>query len=151
MMRKGGKRSPLGETFQVSKLAAFRFQAIDVWMGACTAFIFAALIEFTFVNYLWRRTKMAALNAQLGLDANGMKVSGLSIQPRACCARASDRVYTVVKASDDIFYCSLMSYLLSFPSASHVGVAVAEGPPLSGLEVQLRRGIGEPSRERERV
>ncbi len=32
-------------------------QAIDVWMGACTAFIFAALIEFTVVNYLWRRRK----------------------------------------------------------------------------------------------
>jgi len=30
-------------------------KAIDIWMGACTAFIFAALIEFTFVNYLWRK------------------------------------------------------------------------------------------------
>ncbi len=30
-------------------------QAIDVWMGACTAFIFAALIEFTVVNYLFRK------------------------------------------------------------------------------------------------
>ena len=29
-------------------------------MGACTAFIFAALIEFTFVNYLWRKARMAA-------------------------------------------------------------------------------------------
>ncbi len=27
-------------------------------MGACTAFIFAALIEFTVVNYLWRKYKM---------------------------------------------------------------------------------------------
>jgi uncharacterized membrane protein YraQ (UPF0718 family) len=30
------------------------FQAIDVWMGVCTAFVFAALVEFTFVNYMWR-------------------------------------------------------------------------------------------------
>ena len=36
------------------------FQAIDVWMGACTAFIFAALIEFTVVNYLWRRRQMVS-------------------------------------------------------------------------------------------
>ncbi len=24
-------------------------------MGVCTAFVFAALVEFTFVNYLWRK------------------------------------------------------------------------------------------------
>ena len=30
-------------------------QAIDIWMGACTGFIFAALLEFTFTNYLWRK------------------------------------------------------------------------------------------------
>ena len=29
-------------------------KAIDIWMGTCTAFVFAALVEFTFVNYTWR-------------------------------------------------------------------------------------------------
>ena len=29
-------------------------------MGVCTAFVFAALVEFTFVNYLWRKTTMRA-------------------------------------------------------------------------------------------
>ena len=36
-------------------MVKYLFQAIDVWMGACTAFVFLALIEFTIVNYLWRR------------------------------------------------------------------------------------------------
>ena len=29
-------------------------KAIDIWMGTCTGFVFAALVEFTFVNYTWR-------------------------------------------------------------------------------------------------
>ncbi|KAK6010481.1 Neurotransmitter-gated ion-channel transmembrane region [Ostertagia ostertagi] len=30
-------------------------KAIDVWMGACMAFVFSAMIEFTVVNYCTRR------------------------------------------------------------------------------------------------
>ena len=43
------------EAFGTLPLNIFFFQAIDIWMGACTAFIFAALLEFTLTNYLWRK------------------------------------------------------------------------------------------------
>ena len=35
-------------------------QAIDVWMGLCTAFVFAALVEFTIVNFWFRKQRARA-------------------------------------------------------------------------------------------
>ena len=44
-------------------------QAIDIWMGTCTAFVFFALVEFTFVNYTWRtRGRLAALQQRLATE-----------------------------------------------------------------------------------
>ena len=49
----------------------FLLQAIDVWMGVCTAFVFAALVEFTFVNYLWRKTTATARDYSTRMGLKG--------------------------------------------------------------------------------
>jgi len=43
-------------------------KAIDIWMGTCTAFVFAALVEFTFVNHTWR-TKGRLPGIPTGLES----------------------------------------------------------------------------------
>ena len=59
------------------------FQAIDIWMGACTTFIFGALLEFTLTNYLWRKgakgMSKQAKNAQSDSPAATLAVGGSTI------------------------------------------------------------------------
>ena len=43
-------------------------------MGTCTAFVFAALVEFTFVNYTWRtRGKLPGIPTGLETQENLVK------------------------------------------------------------------------------
>ena len=53
------------------------FQAIDVWMGLCTAFVFSALVEFTVVNFWYRKQKYhGKLGTVTGMvDANNHNIS----------------------------------------------------------------------------
>ena len=72
-------------------------QAIDIWMGACTAFIFAALLEFTLTNHLWRRGKKGHhlkqhrrnINRNNANNADGMGENLASLKDAATAAAAA--------------------------------------------------------------
>ena len=42
-------------------------------MGVCTAFVFAALVEFTFVNYMWRKSTRVDHHSQHGVGGDQRK------------------------------------------------------------------------------
>ena len=69
------------------------WQAIDVWMNACTAFIFAALIEFTFVNYWYRKQATGHGDGGGGYNpvygGRGGDVNGDGIELVSCTVIAS--------------------------------------------------------------
>ncbi|CAG0921923.1 unnamed protein product [Notodromas monacha] len=56
-------------------------KAIDVWMGACTAFIFAALLEFTLVNYFYRKD-LLMIQKEMAHSCSGMEVKTTSSSSR---------------------------------------------------------------------
>lgn len=55
-------------------------RAIDVWMGACTAFVFGALLEFILANYMHRK-EMKRLN-----DASALYTTTGAFGLRTLCA-----------------------------------------------------------------
>ncbi|XP_042887927.1 glycine receptor subunit alpha-3-like [Penaeus japonicus] len=43
-------------------------KALDVWMGACTVFVFLAMVEFTIVNYIGRRRRRLLFRSAAAAD-----------------------------------------------------------------------------------
>jgi hypothetical protein len=66
-------------------------KAMDVWMGMCTTFVFSALLEFTLVNYLWRRGSPPVEVPSQCKSASGILLENNTQQhPADCCPDKSD-------------------------------------------------------------
>ncbi len=63
-------------------------------MGACTAFIFAALIEFTVVNYLWRKWKLATYGFDFRVDYDNENSNGHTMMVVALASTVPETLFS---------------------------------------------------------
>lgn len=82
-------------------------KALDVWMGTCTMFVFAAVLEFTFVSYLARKKLIVPVTLGDVEASQDLVLVVVSIKDRFLCARCVIRSQNIV----DLRRCLIVSTL----------------------------------------
>ena len=85
-------------------------------MGACTGFIFAALLEFTLTNYLWRKGTKQSKTQQnptgRSLNSNSKEMGPIAAAASSVASGLDPSMFTQMMSGNTL--CTIFTILLTF-------------------------------------